>query len=124
MRRYDRLPGKSAIKEFAISVIAPFMTVLGLGKKLIHGTKTDYGEYTRHDSELHEAVLGRVRDTIADALNRYYRVAIVSHGIGAVVTYDALWQLSHDPEYSGQCDDLKVDIWVMSQQVVAHGRVT
>lgn len=112
VRRYDRLPGKSAIKEFLISIIAPFMTVLGLGKKLIHGAKTDFGEYMRRDSELREAILARVRDTLAGALNRYYRVAIVSHGIGAVVAYDALWQLSHDPEYSAQCDDLKVDIWV------------
>ena len=112
VRRYDRLPGKSAIREFAISVMAPFMTSMGFGKRLIHGANTDFGRYMTRDSELSVAVLARVRETIAAVLQRFDRVTVFAHGTGSVVACDALWQLSHGEEFAREFADLKVDIFL------------
>ncbi len=110
--RYDRLPGKSAYREFAVSMLAPVIAGLGLGKKLITGKKKDIAEYWRLDSELRKAVLDRVRSTIAEALTNYERFVLIAHCTGSIISFDALWQLSNDPDHVDDCKDAKIDVWV------------
>ena len=110
--RYDRLPGKSAYREFAISMFAPIAASLGFGKKLVSGRQPDLGEYWRRDSALRAAVIDRVRDAIAAALDRFEHVIVIAHGTGSIVAFDALWQLSHAEEHAESCNGLKVDVWL------------
>ena len=110
VRRYDKLPGKSAVTEFAASVFAPILSAIGLEKKLVSGANIDLGQYWEKNSEFGAAILDRVRDSITTALDRNERIFIVSHGSGSIVAYDALWQLSHDAAYAPQYADAKIDI--------------
>jgi len=110
--KYDKLPGKSSVREFAASVLGPVLSAVGLEKKLISSSSTDLGEYWRKDSELSAAVLQRVRSTIQDALNRNERIMLIAHGSGSIVAYDALWQISHDPEHAESYAESKIDVFL------------
>lgn len=109
---YDKLPGKSSVKEFAVSLLAPLLSAVGLEKRLVAGISKDLGEYWKDNSDLGHAVLDRVRTTIQTALDRNERIMLIAHGTGAIVAYDALWQLSHDPVYAGQYKDSKIDVFL------------
>lgn len=110
--RYDRLPGKTALAEFAADLMAPILGLLGLSKKLISKVAVDLGEYWNTDSDFGSRIRNRVRNSIFEAMEGNNRMMLISHGTGCVVTYDALWQLSHDPEYSEQWGDRKIDLWL------------
>ena len=110
--RYDRLPGKSAITEFAADVLAPVLGSLGFSKKLLEKVGLDFAEYWNPDSDFASRIRERVRNAICEALEADREILLVSHGTGCVVAYDVLWQLSNDPEYSERCGDRKIDTWV------------
>lgn len=112
VKSYDRLPGKSAAAEFAVSLFAPIVESIGLGKKLVAGRHKDLGAYWDGDQTYRDAVLERVRSTISAALKGDDRVIVVAHGTGSIVAWDALWQLSHVPEFEEQCRELKLDLLV------------
>jgi len=112
VKKYDRLPGKSATRELAVSIFAPIVESIGLGKKIVAGRHRDLGVYWTEDSDFRRAVLQRVRETVKTAPVDEQRVAVSSHGTGSIVAYDALWQLSHDPGHVDACRDAKVDIWL------------
>lgn len=112
MNRYDRLPGKSAVSEFAVSLLSPVLSAVGLEKPLVAGVTKDLGNYWEKGSDYSAAVLDRVRTTICGALDTNENVMLISHGTGAIVAYDALWQLSHDPDYCKPYDDAKIDVWL------------
>ncbi|MDH4108353.1 MAG: hypothetical protein OEW35_08560 [Gammaproteobacteria bacterium] len=110
--RYDKLPGKSAVSEFAASVLAPVLSAVGLEKPLVSTATKDLGEYWKRDSDLGIGMLRRVRDCICAALDADQRLLLVSHGTGSILTWDALWDLSHDPDYAPKYADAKIDVWV------------
>ncbi len=110
--RYDRLPGKTAIAEFAADVIAPLLAHIGLSNKLIEKVGIDLGEYWNKKSYFSDRIRERVRSSICEALDDGHDILLISHGTGCIVTYDVLWQLSHDREYSGAYADKKIDAWL------------
>ena len=110
--RYDRLPGKTAIAEFAADIAAPLLGSIGLSKKLISSVAKDLAEYWSSDSDFASQVRERVRETICAALDRSERVMVMSHGTGSIVTYDVLWQLSHDPEHAERYSHQKIEVWL------------
>ena len=112
LTRYDRLPGKTAMGEFAADVFAPLLAHIGLSNKLIAKVGVDLGEYWNDKSDFAEAIRARVRGPICAALDADQQIFLVSHGTGCIVTYDVLWQLSHAPEYADQYRDKKIDLWL------------
>lgn len=110
--RYDRLPGKNAIPEFAADVFAPLLGRLGLSKSLINKVGIDLAEYWNRDSDFASRIRARVRSALSLALEYSDQVMLISHGTGCIVTYDVLWQLSHEPEYAERFRDRKVDLWL------------
>lgn len=110
--RYDRLPGKTAMGEFAADVFVPLLGRLGLSKKLLAKVGADLAEYWNKESDLASRIRERVRRAICEALDQYEKVLLISHGTGCIVTYDVLWQLSHDPKYRGNYQDKKIDLWL------------
>lgn len=110
--RYDRLPGKTAIIEFAADVVAPLLAVLGFSKPLIARLSKDVAEYWNVKSDYGVSVRSRVREKICAALDRDDKILLISHGSGSIVTYDVLWQLSHQEEYADKYRDRKIDNWV------------
>ena len=110
--RYDRLPGKTALGEFAADIFAPLLGHLGLSKKLIEKVGEDLGEYWNPASEFAERVRDRVRNCICSALDADRHVLLISHGTGCIVTYDVLWQLSHEPGFGESYQYKKIDMWL------------
>ena len=112
VQRYDNLPGKSAIAEFAADIATPVFGAVGLASTLIGKMAKDLGEYWNAKSDFATEVRQRVRDALCAALDRDEKVMLVSHGTGCIVAYDVLWQLSHDPQFSEQYSDKKIDVWL------------
>lgn len=110
--RYDRLPGKTALAEFAADFAAPLLDSLGLSKKVISKIAIDLGEYWNKKSDFNSRVRNRVRKAICDATGGDNRVMLVSHGTGCIIAYDVLWQLSHDPQYMESFEGRKIDLWL------------
>ena len=132
VKNYDRLPGKSALGEFAASTLAPLLSAIGVQKKIVSRLNRDLGEYWQPESELRASILERVRGAICRALDDDQRIMLISHSTGTIVSYDALWQLSHDAAFNDEYGDAKIDVWLtlgsplgdsmVRRQLLGHGR--
>ncbi len=112
VQRYDNLPGKSAIPEFAADIAAPLLGAVGLTNPLISKVAKDLGEYWNAKSDFGARVRERVRTTLCAAMDGGDQVMLISHGTGCIVAYDVIWELSHDAELSAQYSDRKIDLWL------------
>lgn len=112
VHRYDRVPGKTAIAEFAAGVVGPVLGKLGLSKTLIAKVCAELGEYWSDDSDYNEKAKARVRDAIVEALRTDNQVMLVTHGIGCVIAYDVMWELSHTDAAELLPEGRKVDVWL------------
>jgi len=93
---YERLPGKSALPEFLADVAAPSLRALGLGQKAVEAALPELRAYWHDANDFHSTVLTRVTQALQQALAAADSVAMIAHGTGAVLAYDALWQLAQD----------------------------
>ena len=112
IRQYDRLPGKSALREFIADIAAPMLGAMGMTRWLISCVSKDFAEYLSNDSDYARNVRKRVRDKLCELFDRGDQVLLMSHGMGCIVAYEALWELSHLPEYQEDYGKAKVDMWV------------
>ena len=112
IRQYDCLPGKSALREFAADIAAPFLGAIGLTTPLISCVSKDCAEYLRNDSDYAEKVRERVRTKICQLFDNGDKVLLMSHGMGCLATYDVLWELSHEPDLQERYGESKVDTWI------------
>ncbi|HET6628296.1 MAG TPA: hypothetical protein VFG91_00815 [Woeseiaceae bacterium] len=110
--RYERLPGKNAMRELAADFTAPMLGTIGLAERLIATAGGDVTEYWNAASDFGTRVRERVRSAILAAFEEGRRIMLVSHGTGSIASYDALWQLSNDPEFAGRYGELKIDNWL------------
>jgi hypothetical protein len=112
IRQYDRLPGKSALREFVADIAAPVLGAMGLTRWLISWVSRDSCEYLCGKSEYAENVRSRVRNKIIESFDRGDQVLLITHGIGCLAAYEALWQISHDDEYKDRYAESKIDLWL------------
>lgn len=112
IRQYDQLPGKSAVPEAVVSLVAPLCGVLGLCLPMLRLVSKDFARYFDQKADYAMRVRERLRERLCEAFDRGGRVALVSHGTGSVVAYDVLWQFSHDPDLKEKYGEEKVELWV------------
>ena len=112
IRQYDLLPGKSAVPEAIVDIVAPVLGALGLCVPMIRCVAKDFARYLDQKADFAMRVRARLRERLCELLNRGDRVVLMSHGTGCVVAYDVLWQLSHDPDFKDQYADKKVELWI------------
>ena len=112
IRQYDRLPGKSAIPEFIANLSAPMLGSVGLAMPLLGSVAKDFAAYFDAKLDFADKARERVRTKLCELMDRDDRIMLITHGTGSVVAYDVLWQLSHDPAYSGDYLNRKVECWV------------
>jgi len=112
IRQYDCLPGKSALREFVADLCAPLLGSIGLTMPMLRCVSKDCAEYLAGESDYAERVRERVRTRLCEKMDRGDRILLITHGVGCVVAYDVLWELSHDPEFKEKYADCKVDNWV------------
>ena len=109
IRQYDTLPGKSAIPELLADVGSPLLGALGLTMPALARLSFDFYEYLVGDGSYASQVRERVRQALIARLADEGRLMLVAHGTGAVVAYDVLWQLSHDPRWRDDYAARKID---------------
>jgi hypothetical protein len=112
IRQYDCLPGKSALPEAIVDVIAPVLGAIGLCQPLIRTVSKDFARYFDRKSDYAMLVRERLRTRICVLMDRDDDIVLISHGTGSVVAYDVLWQLSHDPDLKEQYGDKKIKLWM------------
>jgi len=112
IRQYDCLPGKSALREFAADILAPLLGAIGLTMPLLKCVSRDSAEYLAGKSDYAEKVRERVRNKLCDKMRRGDKILLMTHGVGAAIAYDVLWELSHDPQLKEEFGDCKVDAWL------------
>ncbi len=112
IRQYDRLPGKSALPEFFTNVTAPVLGSIGLAMPLLGTVAGDFAAYFNQKTDFAAQVRNRVREQLCALMDRGDRILLISHGSGSVITYDVLWQLSHDAELKEKYGECKVECWL------------
>ncbi len=110
-RQYDTLPGKSALKEFVADVCAPLLGVLGLTLPLVSRVAPDFVCYLRNENDFATRSRERLRERLIPAMENGDRLMILAHGMGAVIAFDVLWQLSRDPRFKDYAE-VKIDTLV------------
>jgi hypothetical protein len=113
--RYERLPGKTPIKEFLADVGAPTLAALRLEDRAIGRFLPELVDYWLSADAPMRVVDTRLGETVGAALGRADDVAIVSHCIGSVFAYNALWALSRAAAQSPERDTpaaAKVALWL------------
>lgn len=109
IRQYDRLPGKSALREFAADVVAPVIGPVGLWRWVCRSISPDFAAYLENSNGYGDAVRERVRQAVVEALDSFGELAIIAHGTGSVVAWEVLRELSAE---RGPEDEQKVDLFV------------
>ena len=113
---YERLPGKSALPEFFVDIVAPAMGLIGLGHLAAEAAVPEFKPYWR-DSAAAERIRQPIYNAIKQALLEAESVALITHGFGAVVAYDVLWQLGEEmPEN-------KLDLWITISAPLADNSI-
>ena len=109
---YERLPGKTPLKEFLADIGAPALSLVGLADRAIAHYLPELASYWRADRGGLGAAADRVVDALVRAFERDDDVVLVSHCIGSVLAYDALWALSRGAAGDGRYADKKVKLWL------------
>lgn len=107
---YESLPGKSAVREFVVDVSAPLLNALRLSDRALARRLPVLQAYLAPGSTLREGCEARVMEAVGAALARGDKVLLLSHAMGSVVCYDALWRLSHEPSTNPRGG--RVDTWI------------
>lgn len=121
IRQYDCLPGKSAMPEFLADIGAPVLGSLGLTMRAIGWLSRDFHAYLEGLTRYAAGVRERVRSELCARFDAGERIMLMAHGTGAVVAYDVLWQLSHDPRFAPDYGDRKIDTFVTMGAPLGNG---
>ena len=121
-RQYDSLPGKSAKKEFLAGIIAPVMGLFGQTMRLLGRVAPVFAAYLQDEDGLGSRIRERVRGEIIEAMESGATLMIVSHGMGSIVAFDVLWQLSRDPRFS-EYATTKIDCFVTMGAPLADNHI-
>lgn len=117
LAHYEAVPGKSAVGELIADVTAPMLHALRLTSPVLSRKLPSLAAYLAsrghpQDGGIRATCEERLMQALVPALRRGDDVLLVSHGMGSVVSHDALWRLSHDPEVSGGPALGRVRTWV------------
>jgi hypothetical protein len=109
---YEELPGKSSLKEFIADVSAPLLAKLGLTGRTLRGRMPEVVTYLELGSEFRTGLQQRLLEPLVPALAAGHDVMLMTHCLGSVAAYDALWRLTHDPAVSVPAGGNRVHTWV------------
>lgn len=93
---YERLPGQRSWPEFLADLGVGIVRGLGLANQVYERAVPDIDRYQR-DQAWGAPMRARLLDCLERVIGRGDQVVLVSHCLGAVISFDVLWQLSHVP---------------------------
>lgn len=106
--QYEALPGKSAFGELVADVALPVLTALRLADPVLARQVPALAAYLSGKSDLRAACEARVLTALTPLLQRGDDVLLLSHAMGSVLCYDALWRLSHE----AAAPHGRIDTWI------------
>ena len=110
--QYERLPGKTPFKEFLVDIGAPLVASIGLANWAVARVIPELAEYWRDDSAYRTTVDQRVVGPLVAAIERGDRLMVISHCIGSIAAFNALWMLSRGGHGDGRYTNAKVDMFL------------
>jgi len=109
--RYNKLPGKTSIKEGLADALAGPLDWFGLSKTLIKRVAPDMGEYWNPDSAFGSDARYQMVGPLRRAMDRSDKILVVAHSLGTMVSYDTFWKFSRTGEYRDYWKK-KIDLWI------------
>jgi hypothetical protein len=110
--QYERLPGKTPLKEFLADIGAPLLATMGLANWAVARTIPELAEYWRDGSDYRTTVDRCVVDSIVGAFDRGDRLLVIAHCIGSIAAFNALWMLSRGGHGDGRYTNAKIDTFI------------
>jgi hypothetical protein len=110
--RYEKLPGKTPLKEFLADAGAPLLRALRLSDRVVSSALPEFAAYWRTDHGYRAEVQERIAEPLLAALHRGDDVMVLSHCLGSVAVYDVLWQLSRGAAIGHHGSTRKINVWV------------
>jgi hypothetical protein len=107
--QYERLPGKTPFKEFLVDIGAPLVSSMGLAKSVVARVIPELAEYWRSGSGYRTALDRCAIEPLVGAIERGDRLLVISHCIGTIAVFNALWMLSRGGHAGGRYANVKVD---------------
>jgi hypothetical protein len=104
---YERLPGRSSLKEFLADISAPVLSTLRLTDLALARHMPEVSAYWNDKEGFTQLARQRVSERLQEALARGDEVLLLAHCLGSVIAYDTLWELSH---VQGRQD--KLSTWI------------
>lgn len=95
---YNKVPGKTSLKEVAANVLGVVLAPLRLADNLITKVAPDMKHYWT-DSRFGSDVRWSLTEPLAKAIKKGDEIMILSHSLGTLISYDVLWKFSHYAEY-------------------------
>ena len=91
---YEALVGRSSVKEFFADIGAPILSTLRLTDLFLSRAMPEVVAYWDKESNYHREVSQRMLDALLPPLERGDDIMLISHCLGSVVAFDALWEIS------------------------------
>ncbi|CAN5171774.1 hypothetical protein BH24PSE2_BH24PSE2_19400 [soil metagenome] len=110
--RYEKLPGKTPLKEFLADAAAPLLNALRLSERATGALLPELAAYWSADGAYGSTVRARIREPLRAALCRGDDVLVLSHCLGTVAVYDVLWELSRVATAQDDTPAAKVNVWL------------
>ncbi|MGH8495399.1 MAG: hypothetical protein ACREVN_04635 [Gammaproteobacteria bacterium] len=110
--RYEKLPGKTSLKEFLADAGAPLSRALRLSERVAASLVPDFVAYWRDDQSYRTDVTERIARPLGAALQRRDDIMVLSHCLGSMAAYDVFWRLSRSPDADTEIANAKVNSWV------------
>lgn len=110
---YDRLIEKQEIIKFGddlATIASPFLSLIGITQKVINKLLLDLGSYLTSrvvGSQIRE----RLQPILRESLLVNDDIALISHSMGCMVSYDVLWKFSRMSEYKDLWEK-KISLWM------------
>lgn len=97
-KHYEALPGKTPLKEFAMDLSAS----LGLGGAANKMVMPELSHYWQDADGWASKLRGELTERLHELTAADSNVLIISHGLGCVLAWDALWSLTQRIKREGQ----------------------
>ncbi|MFP4475264.1 MAG: hypothetical protein ACLFOY_06865 [Desulfatibacillaceae bacterium] len=110
---YRQVPGYMRYSEAIALRVGSVAKALRLGRPYIEIYAKDMRQYWNQDSDFGTEVRTRMLGPVRNALDRGDKVLVLSHSLGAMISWDIFWKLSRTGEYREEYGDRrKVDMWI------------
>lgn len=121
-RRYNKLAGKTSLKEAFADIGAGPLRWFGLSEKAISVVAPDMREYWNPDSEFGSIVRWSLTEPLRRAMDSDDKILVIAHSLGTLIAWDTFWKFSYYGEYQAY-HKRRVDLWITLGSPVADETV-